>query len=70
MYKRQGLDDSGDLNAIVVDLKDAFSSLSAANAEEINKLTQITVCLLYTSLANNQAPQNYAAEWHHTHNGG
>ena len=38
-----GLDDSGDLNAIVVDLKDAFSSLSAANAEEINKLTQITV---------------------------
>ena len=30
-----GLDDSGDLNAIVVDLKDAFSSLSAANAEEI-----------------------------------
>ena len=25
-----GLDDSGDLNALVVDLKDAFSSLSAA----------------------------------------
>ena len=38
-----GLDDSGDLNAIFVDLKDAFSILSAANAEEINKLTQITV---------------------------
>ena len=38
-----GLDDSGVLNAIVVDLKDAFSSLSAANAEEIDNLTQITV---------------------------
>ena len=38
-----------------------------------------TICLLYTAylrsrlqnhLANNHAPQNYAAEWHHTHNGG
>ena len=25
---------------------------------------------LQNHLANNHAPQNYAAEWHHTHNGG